>query len=121
MAIAGWKDLVICGYDPDPSKTAADLVAKGYNHYCTFGDLVRLTNNFIQDLVIIATILTTAVFIWAGLRLISATFTGNVGALGEARKTFLNVLKGYAWILAGWVVVYTILHALVRPEYWLLG
>lgn len=117
--MALWKDLVICGISPvntDPSAPINDP-----HHLCQFADFIVLANNVIQDLIIAATVLTVFVFIWAGFKLVTATFTGNSGALSEARKVFFNVLKGYVLILAAWTIVYTILHALVDPKYWLLG
>lgn len=98
-----------------------DGVAKGYDHLCQFSDLIRLANNFIQDLVVIATLVTTIVFLVAGFKLLTASFTGNVGALKDAQRMFKNVVIGYVIILAAWIIVYTILHALVDPKYWLLG
>ena len=113
--MAVWQDLIVCAqFDPDG-------ISKGYDHLCQFGDLVRLANNFIQDLVIVATLVTTIVFLIAGFNLITASITGNVGALKNAQKMFKNVITGYIVILAAWIIVYTILHALVNPSYWLLS
>lgn len=117
--MAVWKSLVICGESPVSTSTTTPLTDP--THMCTFTDLVILTNNVIQDLIVVATVLTTAVFLWTGLKLVTATFQGNTGAMNDAKRVFKNVLIGYIVILSAWVVVYTILHALVDPRYWLLG
>ncbi len=107
MNIPGWQPLIICG----------DTV----QNLCQFKHLIILANNLIQDLVIVATMVTTFVLMYAGIKLLIATFEGNVGALGQVKKMLQSVIIGYVVIVAGWVIVYTILHALVDPSYWLLG
>ncbi len=101
-SIPGWKDLVVCG------KTAADM--------CTFEDLITLAQNFITDLVLIATMAVAIVFMWAGLILITAGFRGDSGALSKAKGIFWNVVKGYVIMLVAWVLVSFILSALGAPS-----
>lgn len=106
-SIPGWKPLIICG----------DTV----NNLCQFKDFITLANNFIHDLVLLALFITTIVFIVVGFKLIMAGFTGDAKALNDAKRSFVSVLKGFAWIISAWVIVYTILHGLVASRYWLLG
>lgn len=86
---------------------------------CTFGSLIALIKVGISDLVVLATLVAVIVFIFAGFKLL--TSGGNPKALSDARGMLLKVLIGYVWILAAWVIVYTITSVLLNPGYSLLG
>ncbi|MBX4199135.1 pilin [Candidatus Parcubacteria bacterium] len=102
---AGWANLIVCnGTKADP---------------CTYAKLILLSQNLIQDLVIISTLLATAVFAYAGFKLL--TSGGDPGALKEAKSIFMKVVIGYVWILAAWLIVYTITNALLNKGYSILG
>lgn len=107
--IPGWKDLVVCGQYDNYG------VASGYDHMCGFNDMVLVAKNLITDLVLLGTIATTLVFIWAGIKLV--TSGGNPKQLDDAKRMLWNVVKGFVIMIAAWVVVYTILSALVGDEY----
>ena len=109
--IPGWQDLIVCSVDTKPE----------YDHMCGFNDLMLLIKNGITDLILIATIATAFVFMWAGILLITAGFRGDMQALDKAKKMFGNILKGYGIIIVAWAVVYTIMSVLVDPAYSLLG
>lgn len=95
------------------------IVCNGTTVPCTFDKLVLLANTLISDLVIISTLLATAVFIFAGFKLL--TSGGNPSAMSDAKKMFMKVLIGYLWILAAWLVVYTITNTLLKGNYTILG
>src|SRR4051812_45885564 len=102
---AAWAPLIVCkGTSADP---------------CTFGALIHLSQNLIQDLVILSTLLATAVFAYAGVKLL--TSGGDPGALKEAKGILMKVVIGYLWILAAWLIVYTITTALLNSGYSILG
>ena len=101
-----WADLVVCG------------TAK-YNHDCSFADLITVAQHLIQDLVILSTLLATAVFAYAGFKLL--TSGGDPGALKEAKGILFKVIIGYLWILSAWLIVYTITTALLKDGYSILG
>ncbi len=82
---------------------------------CGFDDLVQLGINLIKFMIIISTFFATAVFTWVGFKLL--TSGGNPGALEDAKKTGLMVLKGYLWILGAWLLVYTIEKVLLSDDY----
>lgn len=86
---------------------------------CTLNDLVTLLQNLINFLIIISTFLATAAFAYAGVILLGSG--GNESAKDKAKDIFGKVLKGYLWILAAWLIVYTITSVLLNPGYSLLG
>lgn len=104
----GWQSLVVC--DPARTNSLPD---------CDFKALIMLIKVGMQDLVLIATLLAVIVFLLAGIKLL--TSGGNEGALKEARSMLWKVVLGYVWILAGWVIVYTITSVLLKSGYSLLG
>lgn len=100
-----WKPLIVCN---NPNKTE-------FAHECGFNDLVVLANHFIFDLILISTLIAVVAFIYIGFDLV--TSQGNVGKATAAKERAWNVMWGYIWILAAWVVVYTITNTLLEPGY----
>ncbi|MEK7227441.1 MAG: hypothetical protein AAB641_00940 [Patescibacteria group bacterium] len=95
------------------------IVCDGVTVPCTFEKLVELVEVIITDLVYLSTFLAVAAFAYAGYILL--TSGGNTSARDRAKSIFLKVLIGYVWILAAWLVVYTITSVLLNPGYSLLG
>lgn len=101
----GWKPLIVCkGTVDDP---------------CTYYSLIELIKTLIHDLVLISTLLAVIVFIWVGFLLL--TSGGNESQMSRAKGMLWKVLIGYMWILAAWLIVYTITSVLLNPGYSLLG
>ena len=100
----GWKPLIVCA-GPD----------------CSFGSLILLTKNLIHDLVLLSTLMAVAVFCYAGFKLL--TSGGSTSEKDKAKEMLIKVVKGYLWILAAWLIVYTITSVLLKPDsgYTLLG
>lgn len=93
-----WKPLIVCG-GPD----------------CTYNDLIQLAQNVINNLIVLSSIFAMAAFMFAGFKLL--TSGGSPGAKDEAKKIFWKVFWGFVWILAAWIVVYTITSVLLKPEF----
>jgi len=106
MAI--WEPLIVC----DGVKTT-ELPE------CDFNSLITLVKVLITDLVYLSTFLAVAAFAYAGYILL--TSGGNTSARDKAKGVFMKVLIGYLWILAAWLIVYTITSVLLKPGYSLLG
>jgi hypothetical protein len=104
----GWKPLIVC-----------DGVPGGSLPECNFSYLIELVRVLIHDMVLLSTLLAVGVFAYAGFILL--TSGGDTGAMKQAKGMFLKVLIGYMWILAAWLIVYTITSVLLNPGYSLLG
>ena len=97
-----WKTLIVCN-GPD----------------CNFGHLITLTQNLINNLIVLSTFLAVATFAYAGFILL--TSGGSTGKKDEAKKIFIKVGIGYLWILGAWLLVYTITSVLLNTGYSILG
>lgn len=73
---------------------------------CTFEDLITLAQRVIRALILVSTFLAVIAFIYAGFLLL--TSGGNEPKKNLAKEVFRKVLIGYLWILAAWLLVYTI-------------
>lgn len=85
---------------------------------CGFDDLITLAQHVITDLVLISTLIAVIVFVYSGFLLL--TSGGNEQAKNKAKEVFKKVLIGYLWILAAWLLVYTV-TSLLAPGFSLLG
>lgn len=103
MPIPGWKPLLICNNPPS------------FPVECGFNQLVELAQNIITNLILFSTLLAVFAFIYAGFLLI--TSQGNPSKKEDAKKVLMSVLKGYLWILAAWLLVYTITSAVLKTEF----
>lgn len=86
----------------------------GVDKECGFNELVQLAINVINKLILFSTFIAIGVFSFAGIKLL--TSGGNAGAMKQAKEMAFKVLIGYAVILLAWVVVYTIMDVLVKPD-----
>ncbi len=86
---------------------------------CHFKDLLKFFKAAISALVALATILTVIALVFMGFQLIMSQ--GNPSALTKVKGQAFAILKGYFWILAAWLIVYTIMKVLVNDDYILLG
>jgi hypothetical protein len=111
MALPGWQPLIVC--DPAP---AADAI--GAARDCDWEALITLVRVLINNMVILSTLMAVIVFCYAGFILL--TSGGKPGALDRAKGMFWKVIVGYVWILAAWLIVYTITSTLLGPGFTLL-
>lgn len=100
-----------------------DLLAQSFNLIvcdgtstdpCTFAHVIELVQNLITTMIILATFIATVAFAYAGFKLL--TSGGNTSAKEDAKKMLTKVLWGYIWILAAWLIVYTIVNVLVDTD-----
>src|SRR3989344_6458441 len=99
----------------DAFKAGSLIICDGVDEPYTYRHLIELVVVLINNLVLISTLLAVMVFIWAGIKLMSSG--GNESAMKEAKTMFTKVLIGYLWILAAWLVVYTITNVLLNTGY----
>ena len=110
----GWVTLIRCGVAPGQG------VNPEYVHDCHFEDLIELIKNGVQDLILLSTLIVVVASVFIGFKLL--TSGGNESAYTESKTMAWKVVKGYVWILAGWVIVYTITSAVLKSDFnFLLG
>lgn len=81
---------------------------------CGFCDLAELAQNVLNDAVYLAVFFSAILFAWAGFKML--TNGGNMHQISEARQIFTDVAIGLIIILAGWLVVDTLMRILVGGQ-----
>jgi hypothetical protein len=87
----------------------------GIGDQCEFRHLMILVSNLIEWTIKLTTVLAAGALMWVAIKLMISG--GNPGAMKEAKDIAKKVLIGYMWILAAWLLVYTITGALLNDDY----
>ena len=74
-------------------------------------DIAQIAQNVLNDAIYIAVFLSAVLFAWAGLKYL--TNVANPGEVTRAKEIFFNVAVGLVIILAGWLVVDTLMKTLM--------
>jgi len=82
---------------------------------CTLCDIATLAQNILNTGIFVAVFLSAALFTWAGIKYVTAG--GDAGKVGDAKSIFWNVTLGLVIMLAGWIVVDTLMKTLVRGDF----
>src|SRR3989344_5248336 len=101
-----------CASEPVKDSTGKVIGTGGYD--CDFDDLVLLVKNLINTIIILSTLFATAAIILAGFQLLLSG--GDEKARNRAKDIMSFIGLGYLWILAAWIIVYTITKVLLRDE-----
>lgn len=96
----GWQPLIVCD---------------GVATKCDFNAFIMLIRNGITNMVMFSTLVVVALLCYAGF--IWLTSKGNVSAHKEAIAMLQKIIWGYVWILAAWLIVYTIANTLIKPSF----
>ena len=80
---------------------------------CGYNDLLTLVNNIINWIILISVPVAAGVFAWAGI--LDMT-TGISDKKSQAKDMMWKVFVGFVFILAAWIIVGTIVKALLRPN-----
>ncbi|OHA90429.1 MAG: hypothetical protein A3F53_01900 [Candidatus Zambryskibacteria bacterium RIFCSPHIGHO2_12_FULL_48_10] len=107
MAMPGWQSLIVC----DGVKTT-ELPECGY------ASLITLARVLINDLFILSTLIAVAAFAYAGFKMVMSR--GSETEYKNAVTMLSKVAWGYVWILAAWLVVYTISTVLLKSNFIIL-
>ena len=103
--------LVFCNTgQPNPDGT--------YPNPCGWPQLIELSQKIINFAILLILPIAAVVLSYAGFLIMSSG--GDEGKVKKAKEMFTKVAIGIAWILAAWLVVNTILNALLAPGYSLL-
>ena len=79
---------------------------------CTICSIADLAHNVLNAGIYIAVFISAILFAWAGWKHVTAG--GNAGEIQSARRIFTNVLIGLIIIIAGWLVVDTLMRTVLK-------
>jgi Type IV secretion system pilin len=82
---------------------------------CDFNALMELLNRFMNFILYMSIPLAAISISYAGYLYISAA--GDPGKIENAHKIFGSVVKGFVFVLAGWLIVYSIMSALLGQDF----
>lgn len=94
-------NLIPCGYRDDTGKI----------NECDFEDFMELIRRVINFLIVISVPLAAVSFAYAGFLYITAQ--GSPGQISKAHGIFKKTLIGFIFVLGAWLIVYTIINALL--------
>lgn len=77
---------------------------------CQACDAIKLVQNILNFLVTIAGFIAVVLFSYAGFLMLTAA--GNTGKIEKGKGVFMNVLIGMVIVLAGWLIIDTIMKAM---------
>lgn len=103
---------VFCNQSVDPA------TGKFVGPECGWKELVELTQNLINQIILIAVPFAAIVFAYAGFKILSSG--GNTSKMEEGKKMITKVAQGIVIMLAAWLIVNTIINALLGDGYSLL-
>jgi|LSQX01.2.fsa_nt_gb hypothetical protein len=81
---------------------------------CNFEHLIELVRNVIDLIIKISIPVATAVFAWAGFKYMTS---GVVDQKAEAKEMIRKVFIGFVFILSAWLIVSTIINALLNEDF----
>jgi hypothetical protein len=90
------------------------IIQCGSEKPCDFSDAVDTVARVINWFISIAASLGAATLAYAGIQILMNP--GNAGKISEARTMFNKTLFGLFWLLAAWVVIYTLVNTFVDDK-----
>jgi len=104
------------GLDETEKKPSQGLVPCGGKgqEQCQTCHVVMLMDNVIDWLITILSIIAGLIFAYAGILLVVSQ--GNTAAYEKAKTLFSNVIIGYTILLACWLIVDTVVKALLKDQ-----
>lgn len=109
-----WSLLLVLFLLPTIAFGQEGFVQCGYERMCNVCDLVLMVNNIITWMFGILALLAVMGLMVAGFRLVVSG--GDVGAWTSAKQMFTNIIVGFVIVLAAWLIVDTIMKALLDPN-----
>ena len=80
---------------------------------CDFNQLIVMVNRIIKFLLYLAIPLVLGMILYMGFKYLTAN--GDPKKLADAKKMFIPVVIGLFWILAAYIIVYTVLDTFLAP------
>ncbi len=96
--------------------TDKTLIPGTTEHECRFPDVIAEIKLLINFVFLLSVPVTVAAIAWSGIQILLAQ--GNAGKLSDVKKRLVSILKGFLFVLGGWLLVYTIANFLLKPEYY---
>src|SRR3989344_6443244 len=84
------------------------------NKECDYNDFLQLIKNIINWLILFSFPVAALVFAWAGFKYMTTCISDQKSA---AKSMLVKVFIGFVIILASWLIVNTILSALLNPDF----
>jgi len=78
---------------------------------CTVCDIAKTAQNVLNTGIYLLVFLSAVLFAWAGWKMLTAG--GNSEAYAKGKSIFGNVVIGFVIVLAGWLVVDTLMKTMV--------
>ncbi len=113
LPLLSYGALVNCGNTYEATDLETGKITTMVDNPCDFDDAVAMINGIINWIIGIAGIIFTITLIYAGF--LYLTSGDDSGKRGKANSMLWNTVIGFVIILTAWLIVYTLLHALV-PE-----
>lgn len=82
---------------------------------CTVCHIATVADNVLKTGIYIAVFLSAVLFAWAGFKYLSNA--ANSGEVSRAKEIFMNVAVGLIIILAGWLVIDTLMRTLMGADF----
>lgn len=95
--------------------TSIDQTTGKINDPCTFDRFIELAVRIMDLAMYLVVPLAALSFAYAGYELVVSQ--GNAAALTKAKGILWKVVVGIFFILAGWLIIHSLLAALVDPSY----
>lgn len=92
---------------------ALDPIIPNCSPNCGYYDLLRLVNNLINWIIMVSAPIAAGVIAWAGFLYMT---TGVSDQKSAAKKIIQKVFIGFVFILSAWLIVTTIVNALLSDE-----
>ncbi|MCC2630672.1 MAG: hypothetical protein K0S38_481 [Candidatus Paceibacter sp.] len=83
---------------------------------CGFKDVIAELKKIINFIFLLALPVTVIAIAISGIRILFSM--GKPGEMVRARKMLMSVIIGFLYVLGAWLLVYTIVSYLLRPEYY---
>lgn len=81
---------------------------------CQSCDVTKLINNVVAWLMVVLSIVAALLIMVAGFKMV--TGGGNPGTLTQAKETLTNILIGFFILFAGWLLIDTLMKALLSDQ-----
>lgn len=86
----------------------------GEGEACTFNDILTVIRRIVNFIMILSASIAAIAFAYAGWLYMSAG--GDTGQIGKAHQVFTKVAIGFFFVLAAWLIVWTITSMLIRDD-----